>query len=288
VSRKKAIVFYSYPIVKYCTFPGSGLYMVHLRMKYFQKQKNMYLWGRGIALVKEDVLKMLEFFEEALLLCQVDKDETKKFLVLMADFIEYSREWTNSDAVDLADVVDDFFVNGATIKDLLSSKAKITEPYELYKAVNEVKAHKDTLMCILLTRLCNHTFATVEAKESGGYVEIYETDRIALKRTRRQQGESAAVLQRARADASEVFANDVDFSEESGQRIHSQSAQDLIGTQEFALEDRIVRASFERAPPQEGPSSSNSGEGGEKRKEDAFRHYGSSSRGQRSQEKEKV
>jgi hypothetical protein len=180
--------------------------MVHLRMKYFQKQKNMYLWGRGIALVKEDVLKMLEFFEEALLLCQVDKDETKKFLVLMADFIEYSREWTNSDAVDLADVVDDFFVNGATIKDLLSSKAKITEPYELYKAVNEVKAHKDTLMCILLTRLCNHTFATVEAKESGGYVEIYETDRIALKRTRRQQGESAAVLQRARADASEVFA----------------------------------------------------------------------------------
>jgi hypothetical protein len=256
-------------------------------MKYFQKQKNMYLWGRGIALVKEDVLKMLEFFEEALLLCQVDKDETKKFLVLMADFIEYSREWTNSDAVDLADVVDDFFVNGATIKDLLSSKAKITEPYELYKAVNEVKAHKDTLMCILLTRLCNHTFATVEAKESrrvrgnlrNGPHRPEENSpptrgkrgRIATRQGRRQRG----VCQRC-------FFRRVGTAHPQPEcprpHWHARIRFRRQDRSRFLGESASPRRSF----------LFQLGRRGRKEEKDAFRHYGSSSRGQRSQEKEKV
>jgi hypothetical protein len=183
--------------------------MIHLRMKYFQQQKKTYQWGRGVAVMREDLFKMLDFLEEAVLICQVDKESTKKHLVLLADFLEQNYDWDPSSfsVHDLADRVDDFFLHTARVKDILATKAKIIEPYELYKAMNEVKAHKEVLICVMMSRLVNHAFSTVMPK-TVSYQELYEEEMEVHKRTARYRGESAVALQRAEADAHRVFGGE--------------------------------------------------------------------------------
>jgi hypothetical protein len=163
--------------------------MIHLRMKYFQQQKKTYQWGRGVAVMREDLFKMLDFLEEAVLICQVDKESTKKHLVLLADFLEQNYDWDPSSfsVHDLADRVDDFFLHTARVKDILATKAKIIEPYELYKAMNEVKAHKEVLICVMMSRLVNHAFSTVMPK-TVSYQELYEEENGGLQKNREAPG----------------------------------------------------------------------------------------------------
>jgi hypothetical protein len=193
-----------------CTFFLSGLYMLHVRMKYLHREKKVYHWGQGVALIKEDIFRMLDYMEEAVLISQVDKEMTRKLLIMLADYVEHRYNWgMDYDAALLPNRIDKFMSNQVHVKDVLASKAKITEPYKLYKAGNEVAAHKDVLFALLLARLCNQTLATAVPKKVD-FVEIYEDNEEASRRTARSRGHGAAVLQRANAKADKVFGTAFD------------------------------------------------------------------------------
>lgn len=179
--------------------------MVHARLRYMDRVTALLKWGRGAALMREDVFRVLDMFEDGILVSQVAKEESRKHIIQLCNYFQNCHDWDDFDPEDLPLRVDDFMSN-RRFKDLVAAKTKLSDEYEIHKAVNEMKAHKDILMNVMLTRLCQARLSTVTPR-SVDYVELYADDRRQLARSR---GQSAVEAERGAGEAEEAFGHSFD------------------------------------------------------------------------------